>query len=151
VKRALVTALFLLLSTCAGPQVSASDLPDVRVMMGRVEQILRTNGYPDVWGYASRVAPDVVTVDALPDWHWGEYVPGLIKISAEQPDGCRPVTLAHELAHDAAVRMNLISVERGAPAWLVKAELEKISRLVESHVASDGVWLPNCLLHRGVE
>lgn len=143
--------MFLLLSACAGPQVSAHDLPDTRVMMGRVEQILRVNGYPDAWGYTKRVAPDIVTVDDLPDRRWGEYVPGLIKISDAQPPACKQVTLAHELAHDAAVRMNLISVERGAPVWLIKAELEKIAAIVESHVASDGVWLRNCLMRRGFD
>jgi len=144
----IIFTLALLPTACAGPQVAAHDLPDVKVMMGRVEQILVSNGYPDAYGYARTAAPTVEIAPQLPKRHWGEYIPGEIKISAAQPDGCKPVTLAHELAHDATIKMNLIDVIRGAPAWFVKAELEKISALVESHVASDGVWLPNCIMRR---
>lgn len=144
----IVGALALCLSTCAGPQVAAQGLPDTKTMMGRVERILVANGYPDAWGYAKTAAPTVTLVERLPNDDWGHYIPGDIKISTAQPEGCLVVTLGHELGHDATVKMGLISLERGAPAWLVKQESERITTLVESHIASDGVWLPNCLMRR---
>ena len=144
-------ALVATMSACAGPQVATADLPDTRTMMSRVEAILVANHYPDAYGYARGPAPTVVMVPSLPDRHWGEYLVSAIKLSKEQPEACVPVTLAEEIAHDATVRMGLISLAKGAPAWFVKEEFERIGALVAAHVASDGQWLPGCIMRHGVE
>lgn len=145
-------ALALCLSVCAGPQIGAAELaaPDVKVMMGRVEAILVASGY-DARGYAATNAPRVDFVDDLPGRRWGAYIPGEITLSSSQPRDCIAITLAHELAHDAAVKLDLIAIGSQESAEAIKTEMEHIASKVERHVASDGVWLPGCMLRRGVE
>lgn len=113
----------------------AEELLPVVHTMERVEAILTNNHYA-AKGYAKTEPPFVILVDRLPLNHWGEYLAGVVKISRAQPLDCVPVTLSHELAHDATVKFKLAKD---------KDEAEQIARLVESHVASDGVWLPGCI------
>jgi len=124
-----------------------ADLPDVRVPMGRVERILAEAGYPAA-GYAALEPPAVHWSERLPRGDWGWSVPGTILLAQDQPAPCIGITLAHELAHDATRRMNLITVEAGSPAWLVRAEMERIAAIVETRVADEGAYAPNCLLRR---
>lgn len=141
-----VTA-FLLVSVGTLKARAGGDVPDVKSMMGRVEAVLVMQGFPKAKGYAALQAPAVTMVDVLPGNAWGNAEPGAIKISRAQPDGCVAVTLAHELAHDATVRMHLLDDFPGDVSQ-IKDEFERVARLVESFIASDGVWLPNCLFKR---
>lgn len=132
--------------------------PFVRVNMIAIEATMTTLGYR-VDGYSALYAPRVIFVDALPDGSWGEYVPATtcdvrrlpctvegakIKLSERQPGACMVITLAHELGHDAAVRMGLID---GVPNQEVKTTLERISARVENNFGSFE-YRPNCLLRR---
>ena len=117
--------------------------------MGRVEAVLTMHGYPQAKGYAKLTPPAAVMVDELPGGAWGNYEPGTIKISRAQPGDCVPVTLGHELPHAATVRMRLLDAElKGVPAYVLKAEMERIAAKVEAFIGSDGTWLPNCLMRR---
>ena len=149
-KKFATLALSLTLSVCAGPQSRADEImvPDVKIMMGRVEAILVMNGY-QAHGYARTEAPIVEIVDDLPARAWGAYLPGHIQLSRQQPTACLAVSLGHEVAHDATVKMLLIDLGSTASAREVMAEVERIAAKVEARVASDGAWLPNCLLRRG--
>ena len=133
----------LLVVRCA----RADDLPDTRAMMQRVEAILVDNGFP-AHGYGADKVPAVTVEQELPGRRWGSYLPGHISLSAAQPPACLPISLAHELAHDATVRRNLIDGRHGVPVWLIRAEFERIAAIVERAVADDGPWAPNCLLRR---
>lgn len=117
---------------------------DVRLAMGRVESILLRKGYA-TQGYARSAPPTVTTLPELPDRHWGEFVPGEIKISDAQPEACKPVTLVHELAHDATVKMRLIPVNLKASVRELKEEFERIAHEVEFEIASDRI---NCIMRR---
>lgn len=145
-----LASLVLALSACAGPQISAGEIaaPDVKVIMGRVEAILVASGY-NARGYAATNAPSVKFVDDLPGRRWGTYIPGEITLSSSQPRDCIAVSLAHELAHDATVKLDLIAIGSQESVEAIKAEMERIAAKVERHVASDGVWLPGCVLRRG--
>lgn len=146
----LAAMVALIAMTMVARAARADGVPDVKVMMGRVEAVLVMHGYPAARGYAQLEPPAAVMVDDLADGNWGAYVPGRIDISRAQPDDCVPVTLAHELTHDVTIRKRLIEADTaGAPAWLVKHEMEKVAGLVESFIGSDGTWLPGCLLRRG--
>lgn len=122
-----------------------AELPDVSILMARVERVLVENGY-GAKGYAKLNPPAVfLTDDPLPRGDWGWSVPGTVLISSAQPEACVRITLAHELAHDATRRLDLINAERGAPAWAIKAEMEAIAATVEMAVEADGAHAPNCL------
>lgn len=125
----------------------AHDLPDVSVTMARVERVLIDAGYPAT-GYAALVPPAVYWSESLPRGDWGWSVPGTVLLSKEQPRGCVAITLAHEVAHDATRRMNLITVEAGSPIWLVRAEMERIAAIVETRIADEGAYAPNCIMRR---
>lgn len=138
-------------ATPDGHATSPATLPDTRLLMSRVERILIEAGYK-AKGYGDLPKPNVfLTADPLPRGDWGWYVPGTILLSSAQPSGCIRITLAHELAHDATARMGLMAAQpAGTPAWALRAEMERIASVVETAVAEDAGWAPNCLLRRGV-
>ena len=131
---------------------SAATIPGVPLLMGRVERILVTNGYPAARGYRLLDPPGVFFAGGpLPRGDWGWSVPGTILLSPDQPPDCVRITLAHELAHDATRRRDLLSADSvGAPVWAIRAEMERIAAIVETAVANDNVWVPNCLMRRGI-
>jgi hypothetical protein len=143
---ALSVALAVSVAWCT--HASAAEALDVRAMMLRVEQALIANRYPQAYGYSELVPPKVEILPKLPAGDWGSYQPGLIKISDAQPHSCKPITLAHEVAHDAAVRMNLIW---SVPTRMVRAELEHIADIVEREIESQGPMAPNCIIRRFAE
>lgn len=127
----------------------AGEAVDVRATMRTVERVLAEAGYP-VAGYGALEPPVVHWSERLPRGDWGWSVPGTVLLAEDQPRGCIGITLAHELAHDATRRMNLITVEAGSPAWLVRAEMERIAAIVETRVADEGAYAPNCIMRRGL-
>lgn len=133
-------------ATLVARSARADDVPGVKEMMARVEAVLVMHGYPAARGYAKLDPPAVVMVDALPNGSWGSTIPGRVEISRAQPAGCVPVTLSHELTHDATIRLGLLDDEtKGLPPYAIKDAFEKLAERVESFIGSDGVWLPNCL------
>lgn len=84
--------------------------------------------------------PAVYIVDSLPRGIWGTYAEGEIRISAEAPEGCRGLILAHEISHSVAIKAGLLA---GIPSDIraLKAELERIARIVEHQYRP---WSPNC-------
>ena len=140
---AIVVALAVSIAWCT--HANAAEMPDVRAMMVQVERALVAHGYPEAEGYGAQRPPMVYLATDLPRGAAGTYVPGYIALDAEQPEGCLPIGLGHELSHDAAVRMNLIWA---VPNWAVRAELERIADVVERAVEESGPMAPNCLMKR---
>lgn len=137
---------------------NAAEMPDARAMMQRVERALVENGFSEAQGYGALEMPVVALTTDLPNRDKGSYtvvadksayLPGKIELDADQPEGCLPISLAHELSHDAAVRMNLVPFS--IPNWLVKTELQKIAGIVERAVELEGPQAPNCLMKRIAE
>ena len=128
--------------------------PFVRANMIAVEATMITLGY-DVDGYNAIEAPRVMFVESLPNGDYGAWeaisacdaagkcrvVGGLIKLSERQPGACLLISLAHELGHDASVRMGLID---DVPNQEVKPRLAAISANVENTFGSFE-YRPNCL------
>lgn len=113
---------------------------DIPATMLQVERALVESGH-DAAGYSALPAPVVVLVDGLPGGDWGSYELGTIRISRSQPGGCLIVTLRHELAHDATIRMGLLGE---GDAFALKAEMERIANRVEVLTGLKGDWVPNC-------
>lgn len=139
--RAVRLAGFILLCRFAadGIMAHASD-DDIRL---RVERALVDAGYP-AQGYSQLPAPAVEEVDELPGDRWGSYsvATGRITISRRQPEGCKRLTLAHEVAHDVVARMKLHLV---VPVNQVVAFMEKVSLVAEAAADADE-FSPNCTL-----
>lgn len=146
-------ALFVAAMLSLVRDARADDRPDTQSLMARVEAILIANGYETARGYAELTPPNVFSAPwRLPGGAWGYSVPGTVLLSEDQPRACLRITLAHELAHDATRRRDLLSADSaGAPAWAIKAEMERIAAIVEHGVAEDRPWVPNCLMRRGVK
>jgi hypothetical protein len=141
--RAYVYAVIILLAVNVREWVHASDLPGTDIMV-RVERALVNAGYERASGYSRLPAPPVEYVDEIAGGHWGAYSRGRIEISRRQPRGCIPTTLAHEVSHDAAIRMGFLI---GVPNENVKAVLETVARVAESAIGAED-FAPNCLMRR---
>ncbi len=118
---------------------------ETRHMMARVERALVAAGFEAARGYAKLDAPAVEYVDITPGGVWGTYRLGYITIKTGQPSGCYVHTLAHEIAHDAAVRTGLLDA---VPTHEVMRELERISAVAEAAIQDDD-YAPNCGMRRG--
>lgn len=139
--RALTIAALMALSWLGGYRWGyAAD--ETRHMMARVERALLEAGYTKALGYAQLPPPAVVYADAVSGGGWGSYRLGAIEISSRQPAGCIPITMAHEVGHDIAIRMQLLD---GIANHAVKAELERIAAIAEAAVSADD-WAPNCVM-----
>lgn len=113
----------------------------------RVERALVDAGYTQAAGYSLLPPAPVEEVDELPNNNWGAYsvATGRISISRQQPEGCKRLTLAHEISHDAVARMRLhLSV---TPDRVV-AFFERVSLIAEEAADADQ-FAPNCLRTRG--
>lgn len=132
-------ALWILFGIVCGLRWAKAD-DDIRV---RVERALVDAGYP-AQGYSQLPAPAVEEVDELPGDRWGSYsvATGRITISRRQPEGCKRLTLAHEVAHDLVARMKLHLV---VPVNQVVAFMEKVSLVAEAAADADQ-FAPNCTL-----
>jgi hypothetical protein len=130
----------------AAPQVR---FVDTRTMMGRVEAVLVGAGYAGARGYAALPPPAVAfAVGGLPRGAWGWSSPEMILLSPDQPEGCLVITLGHEVAHDLTRRMGLLDLPARTPAWVVRAEMERIASIVERAVEADAGYAPNCFMRR---
>lgn len=120
---------------------------ETRATMVRVERALVEAGYADAAGYSQLQPPPVEQVDELPGGRWGSYsvATGRISISREQPDGCKRVTLAHEVAHDLIARKQL---HLSVPTNRVIAFMERVSLIAEEAADADQ-FAPNCFKARG--
>lgn len=128
----------LSLAACAG----APARLDTRSAMARTEATLVSMGHPAA-GYASTRPPLVRRVEHLRGGRWGEYVPGLVQLSAAQPAACENGTLLHELAHDATHKFLLAGTAPGLTPKQARAEVEALATAVEAAAAGDE-YLPNC-------
>ncbi len=145
VVRAFEIAFWILFGIVCGLRwASASD--ETHATMLRVEQALVAAGYA-AHGYSDLPAPAVELVDELPGDRWGTYsvATGRITLSRRQPDGCRPLTLAHEIAHDAVARLKL---HLSVPVSGVIAFMERVSLIAEAAADADQ-FAPNCTRTRG--
>ncbi len=140
-------AAFILLFRLAADGIMARASDDVTATMARVERALVEAGYADAAGYSKLPPPAVEEVDELPGDRWGSYsvATGRITISRGQPEGCKRLTLAHEVAHDITARMKLhlsVSPDR------VMAFFERVSLIAEEAADADE-FAPNCFKTRG--
>lgn len=137
-----MVALFLCGAYCGNAW--ASD--ETHTAMIRVERALVEAGYA-AHGYSKLTPPAVEEVDELPGGRWGTYsvATGRITISRRQPEGCKRVTLAHEIAHDAVARMRL---HLAVPVNRVVAFMEQVSLIAEEAADADQ-FAPNCVRTRG--
>jgi len=121
--------------------------------MVRVETTLVVKGFPKAAGFSHTPAPRVVFFDQLPNNDWGSYDIDnrgyIIKVSRAQPEGCAPITIAHELAHIATITNHLIPPDAPGDARTIKARFQAIAASIEDPASIDGEWLPNCLIRRG--
>ena len=94
-----------------------------------------------ILGTSIQELPAVYIVDSLPRGIWGMYIGGEIRISADAPEACRGLILAHEASHAIAIKAGLLA---GVPSDIraLKAELERIARSVE---AAWPEYLPGCM------
>lgn len=121
----------------------------IAINMFAVETALVNAGYLAAEGYSGLTPPRVVIVRNLPERRWGDYTPptqcdgsavpcpllgAVIRLSEEQPAKCMIVTLAHEMAHDAAVRMDML---RAVPTGEVRRRMEDIAAAVEKVFLTD--------------
>lgn len=143
--RALEIVFWIILGGIGGYRWGyASD--EVHTTMRRVEAALVAAGYEAAKGYSDLKAPAVEYVDILPGNDWGAYSisTGRIALSRRQPSGCVPVTLAHEISHDLAVRKGLLVT---VPTSDLRAEMERIAAVAEMAVDAE-TYLPNCVIKR---
>jgi hypothetical protein len=126
-----------------GIMARASD-DDMRL---RVERALVDAGYAQAAGYSQLPPAPVEEVDELPNNNWGAYsvATGRISISRQQPEGCKRLTLAHEVAHDITARMKL---HLAVPPDRVMAFFERVSLIAEEAADADQ-FSPNCFKARG--
>ena len=135
-------AAFILLCRYAADGIMARASDDVTATMLRVEQALVQAGYADAAGYSKLPPPAVEYNEFVAGNGWGSYRPGRIEISTRQPEGCVPITLAHEISHDLAIRQNLI---RDVPNDEINQRLHEIASLVEAAIDAD-TYAPNCTI-----
>ena len=135
-------AAFILLCRYAADGIIANASDDVQTTMARVERALVEAGYKDAAGYSKLSPPAVEEVDELPGDRWGSYsvATGRITISRGQPEGCKRLTLAHEVSHDAVARMKL---HLSVPVNRVIAFMERVSLIAEEAADADE-FAPNC-------
>lgn len=116
--------------------------------MARVEMILADIGI-DVTGYALGEAP---AAELAPSTHVylqgndGGYVDGRIYVNDEGVEGCRDLTLVHELVHDVTVRHRLFAA---VPNAEVRAVIEALADAVTA-TAAETPYRPGCLPHRAL-
>ena len=120
----------------------AAPIPEsvVRAHMILVERAL------GVSGYAATVPPVAETTDALPWNKWGGWLNGRVLVNERMPTGCLSITLAHELTHDAQVKLRLIPADVSlmrVTEW-ADAQAEAVARAID-----DGTT--NCGLEPAVE
>ena len=134
-----IAAVFLFGAYCGNAW--ASD--ETHAAMVRVERALVEAGFA-AHGYSQLPQPSVEEVDELPGGRWGTYsvATGRITISRRQPDGCKRVTLAHEISHDLMVRMGILDT---VPTREIMRELESAARIAEE-AESAADWAPNCVM-----
>lgn len=140
--RSVKLAALILLCAYARDGIMANAAEDD--MRLRVERALVDAGYTQAAGYSLLPPAPVEEVDELPGDRWGSYsvATGRITISRQQPDGCKRLTLAHELAHDAVARLRL---HLQVPTNRVVAFMEKVSMVAEAAADADE-FAPNCTL-----
>lgn len=140
-------AFLIILFRLAADGIMARASDDVTATMARVEQALVQAGYADAAGYSQLSPPAVEEVDELPGDRWGSYsvATGRITISRGQPEGCKRLTLAHEVAHDIVARMKLHLV---IPVNRVIAFMERVSLVAEAAVDAED-YSPNCTMRGG--
>ena len=139
-------AAFILLCRYAADGIMARASDDVTATMLRVETALVAAGYADAAGYSQLPPPVVEYNEFVAGNGWGSYRPGRIEISTRQPEGCVPITLAHEISHDLSIRMDLI---RGVPNDEINQRLHEIASLAEAAIDADK-YAPNCGLRRAM-
>ena len=141
-------AAFILLCRYAADGIIANASDDVTATMARVERALVEAGYSQAAGYSKLSPPAVEEVDELPGDRWGAYsvATGRITISRQQPDGCKRLTLAHEVAHDIVARMKLHLV---IPVNRVIAFMERVSLIAEEAADADE-FAPNCGMRKAL-
>jgi hypothetical protein len=128
----------------------ADPLPeaDVRAAMSKVETALAGLGI-DVAGYAASAAPQA---ELAPPAHLylqgnaGAYVDGRVYINAEDVEGCRDLTLVHELVHDATVKHRLFAA---VPNGRLRAVIEALADAVTAAAAEDP-YRPGCVTARAI-
>lgn len=135
-------AVLIILCRLAADGIIANASDDVTATMARVERALVEAGYSQAAGYSKLSPPAVEEVDEIPGDRWGSYsvATGRITISRGQPDGCKRLTLAHEVAHDAVARLKL---HLSVPVNRVIAFMERVSLIAEEAADADE-FAPNC-------
>ena len=147
--RSVKLAVFILLCRYAADGIMASASDETTATMARVERALVAAGFNGAVGYSELTPPPVELVDDLPGGDWGAYsiATGRVTISRRQPDGCKRITLAHELGHHAA-HVKGLTVDIPTDAEAIKARMERISRIAEEAADADQ-FAPNCTKTRG--
>lgn len=142
----LVTACLPALPAEAEP---ASVAPGtVREAMAKVEHLLARQNI-DVRGYAHTEPPIVERVAPSHEYlqgNEGGYVEGRIYLNGETMSECEPLTLIHELVHDATVKHRLFVEVSNAN---IRDVLEALADVVTA-AAAEEPYLPGCLPKRRI-
>lgn len=117
--------------------VAHADELDVVGAMAQVNRLLGT----DV-----QEMPQATLVDELPDHWWGGQAGGVLMVSREAPDVCRPLILGHEAAHYVTIKADLLH-DVPTDAAQLKAAMDVIARKVEQGFEP---WAPQCFEGRGL-
>jgi hypothetical protein len=120
----------------------------VREAMAKVEFLLARQNI-DVRGYASTEPPAVERVAASHQYLQGNdggYVDGRIYLNDETMSECEPLTLIHELVHDATVKHRLFADVSNAN---IRDVLEALADVVTA-AAAEEPYLPGCLPKRRI-
>jgi hypothetical protein len=131
--------LFAIAALCA----NAAQADELRAAMAKVEALLLERGIV-VEGYGRTAPPEVSEVDrahVFLQGNAGAYIDGRIYLSDAQPADCKPVTLIHELVHDATVKYRLFA---SVPNARVKMMLEALADDVTA-AAAQSPYRPGCL------
>ncbi|MEQ1864030.1 MAG: hypothetical protein ABL996_05195 [Micropepsaceae bacterium] len=141
-----VTACLLALQAEAE---TASVAPgQVREAMAKVEILLARQNI-DVRGYAGTEPPIVERVAASHEYLQGNdggYVDGRIYLNGESMSECEPLTLIHELVHDATVKHRLFADVSNSD---IRDVLEALADMVTA-AAAEEPYLPGCLPNRHI-
>ena len=147
--RLLATSVAACMLALSAEAENASVSPgQVREAMAKVEFLLAQQNI-DVRGYALTAPPIVERVVPSHEYLQGNdggYVDGRIYLNGETMSECEPLTLIHELVHDATVKHRLFADVSNSD---IRDVLEALADVVTA-AAAEEPYLPGCLPKRRI-